>query len=230
MSILDRFLGLIAAPAYALQRSKIGFLKLHTGAKLLCLTGAAYFAYRGWLEGFTLFHAAFIALCLLLMTLLLWTDAQHYLVFRHRPAAVEAVPDLLPEQKLFLRGSGFFEVNNMCRYLVEVPVVFWTTQLAEHILAAKVRAFNLLGLAGVPAAERGWWYIFLEPPHVCEIVPGELCFGFRLRPAVRILYETKKGRQAVYLSCDDHKQLAMLLKELQAKADSARHKNNKKRA
>jgi len=222
MSVLDRFLGLISALAYALRRSKFGFLRLHIGAMLLCLLGAAYVSYRGWREGFTPIHAALIAVFLLLMGLLLWADARRYVVFRPRPmAGVDAAMDLAPEQKLFLRGSGFFEVSDMRRYLVEVPVVFWATQLAEHILAAKVRAFNFLGI-GVPSGERGWWYIFLDPPQVIEIVPGELCFGFRLRPAVRVLYKTKKGREALYLSCDASEQFAVLLKELQAKVEAAR--------
>jgi len=222
LSILDRLLGLISAPAYALRRSKIGFLRLHIGAMLLALLGAAYVAYHGWREGFTLTHGALMALCLLLTALLLWAEIRGYLVFRRRPAtALQTAPALPAEEKLFLRGSGFFEVSEMRRYLVEVPVVFWTTQLADHILAAKVRAFNLLGLVGVPRAERGWWYVFIEPPHVVEAVPGEICFGLRVRPAVRVVYETKKGRETVYLSCNSQEQLAILLQELQAKANAA---------
>ncbi|MBC7261879.1 MAG: hypothetical protein H5T63_07670, partial [Chloroflexi bacterium] len=46
-------------------------------------------------------------------------------------------------------------------------------------------------------------------------------FGLRCRPAVRILYETKKGRQHIYLSCDRPAQLARLVKELQLKAEAA---------
>jgi len=224
---MERFFGLISAPAYALQRSRIGFLRLHIAAILLCLSGAVYLGYRGWLNGFTLTYAVLIPLCLLVVALWLWADARHYVVFRERPAtALGAVADLAAEKKLFLRGSGFFEVSNMCRYLVEVPVVFWTTQLSEHILAAKVRAFNLLGLAGVPAVERGWWYIFLEPVHVIEIVPGDLCFGFRSHPAVRVTYETQKGRGVLYLSCEGPGQQAVLLKELQTKAEAARRAKN----
>ncbi len=222
MPILDRFLGLISALAYALQRSKIGFLRLHVGAMLLCLAGAAYVAYHGWQEGFTLGRGALVALYLMFIALLLWADMRRYVIFRCRPASgSEAVPDLSAEEKLFLRGSGFFEVSDMRRYFVEVPVVFWTTQLAEHILAAKVRAFNIFGLAGVPCEERGWWYAFIESRRVIEVVPGELCFGFRVRPAVRVLSRAKKGREVVYLSCSGAEQLAVLLKELQAKAGAA---------
>jgi hypothetical protein len=225
MSILDRFLGLISAAAYALRRSKIGPLRLHIGAMLLCLSGVAYLAYRAWREGATVARAVLITVCLIVTGLLLWADRRRYIVFRPRHiVAPEQTTGLEPEQKLFLRGSGFFEVSNMRRYLVQVPVVFWPTQLADHILAAKVRAFNILGV-GVPSNERGWWYIFLDPRKVMEIVPGELCFGLRIRPAVRVVLKAEKGRQVVYLSGDDAEQFVVLLRELQTKADAAHAKN-----
>ncbi len=191
--MLNRLLGLIYASAYALQRGKVGFLRLRIGAILLCLAGVVRIVWRGWDRGFAWNDAALMALCLLVAFLLFWANRRQYVVFRARPVApTDATSDLAAEEKLFLRGSGVFEVSNVRRYLVEVPVVFWTTQLAEHILAAKVRAPNILGV-GVPSDERGWWYIFLEPRHVLEIEAGELCFGWRCRPAVRLLYETKKA-------------------------------------
>jgi hypothetical protein len=221
MSILDRFLGLISAVAYALRRSRIGPLRLHIGVMLLCLSGVAYLAYRGWRERVTPAYAVLIAVCLLVIGLLLWAERRRYIVFRSRHiVASERAAGLDPEQKLFLRGSGFFEVSNMRRYLMEVPVVFWPTQLADHILAAKVRAFSILGV-GVPSNERGWWYIFLDPRKVIEIVPGELCFGLRLRPAVRVVYKAEKGREVVYLSGDDPEQFVVLLRELQTKVEAA---------
>lgn len=218
MSIVDRFLGLISAPAYALQRSKVAFVRLHVAAMLLGPLAAAYVTFLDWHSRLTPMHGAVMAMCLLCSALLLWAHRQRYLVFRAAPITIPmGTPDLRAEQKLFLSGSGIFEVSGMRRYLVEVPVVFWTTGLAEHIVAAKVRALNLLGV-GVPGGERGWWYIFLEPPRVLEIEPGDLCFGLRVRPAVRVLYETPRGRDALYLSCKDTQQLSVLLKELRVRA------------
>ena len=218
MSIVDRFLGLISAPAYALQRSKVAFVRLHVAAMLLGPLGAAYVAFLDWHSGLTSTHGAVMAMCLLCSALLLWAHRQRYVVFRARSITIPVgTPDLRAEQKLFLSGSGIFEVSGMRRYLVEVPVVFWTTELAEHIVAAKVRAFNLLGV-GVPGSERGWWYVFLEPPRVLEIEPGDLCFGLRVRPAVRVLYRTPRGRDTLYLSCRDTQQLAVVLTELRARA------------
>ena len=83
---------------------------------------------------------------------------------------------------------------------------------------------DFLGV-GVPRAERGWWYVFIKPQRVIEIAPGELCFGPRVRSAVRVTYATQNGREVVYLSCDDRSQLAVLWKELQTKMKAAHRRN-----
>jgi hypothetical protein len=221
MSIFDHFLGLLVAAAYGLQRAKVGFLRLRLGVMLLCCFYAAHTAYQGWQAGFGLRHGATITLCLAVGAALLWADQRCYIVFREHPTVPTAgAHELCAEEKLRVHGSGVFQVSNMARYLVEVPGVFWTTQLADHVAAARVRAVNVLGV-GVPSEERGWWYIFLEPKHVLEIVAGDLYFGFGLRPAVRVQCAAQPTRQAVYLSCDNVEQRATLLKELQTKAQRA---------
>ena len=209
------------APAYALERAKAGFLRLRAAALILCCLCAAITAYRVWSTGFSPSHAAILTGCLLVAGVLLWAEQRRYVVFCEQSAfAASEAPELRAEEKLFLHGSGIFEVNNMARYLVEVPVVFWTTQLGDHILAARVRALNLMGV-GVPSEERGWWYMFIEPKHVREITAGHLCFGLWLRPALRVRYETEQGRQLLHLSCDSTGQQTRLLRELQTKAEAA---------
>jgi hypothetical protein len=221
MSILDRLLGLVSALAYGLRRSKFAFVRLHAAAIIACLLAASYIAYRGIQQGLSLTQTALIVLCLAWSGLMLWAQSRHYVVFKASPTIVpEGTQALAPEEKLFVRGTGNFAVSKMRRYLVEVPVVFWSTQLCEHILAAKVRAWSLLGL-GVPSRERGWWYIFLEPRSVIEIAAGQLCFGLRLRPALRVLHRTEKGNELLYLSCDSAQQLAILLKEIECKRELA---------
>jgi hypothetical protein len=221
MSLSDRLSGIVVALAYVLERAKIGFLRLRMGAMFLCCLFAAYAAYRGWRAGFELAHGAIIALCLLSAAVLVWADRRHYIVFREQPAVpASEVPALRTEERLHLRGSGLFQVSDMSRYLVEVPVIFWTTQLADHIVAAKVRALNVLGV-GVPSEERGWWYSFIEPKHVLEVTPGHLCFGLRSRPAVRVQCVSQPGRLSLYFSCDSVEQRARLLKELNTRAQTA---------
>jgi hypothetical protein len=222
MSALDRLLGLLCAFAYTLERSKAGFIRLRAGVIWSCLLSAAYTAFRAWRYGFAGVYAGVIGLCLLLATVLVWADRQRYLLFRAGPGSVsQAAPALQPEEKLLLRGSGVFEVSSMRRYLVQVPVVFWTTHLADHIVAAKVRAFNILGL-GVPSDESGWWYIFVEPRRVTEIAPGELCFGLQSRPAVRVVCKGAKGSHVIYLTAEASQQVDRLLVELRARAEAAK--------
>ncbi|MBM4432092.1 MAG: hypothetical protein FJ026_17355 [Chloroflexi bacterium] len=216
--IACRLLGLTNALAYGLRRAKLGFVQLNIGVVVLCLLLAGYSGLRGWLAGLTVVHGFFMVVPLLVIFVLIRAEIHHYVLFRpgHATEAVETAL-LPPETKLFLRGSGLFEVSNMHRYLVEVPVVFWATELSEYVLAAKVRAKNVLGL-GVPAVERGWWYIFLEPRRVRRIVRGELYFGLRRRAAVCISYETERAVRAVYLSSEDPRQVALVVHDMQSRA------------
>jgi hypothetical protein len=132
---------------------------------------------------------------------------------------MESGEPLLPEQQLALRGSGIFEVGGMRRYLVEVPVIFWTTRLAEYVLCANVQPASLPGIPGVPRGERGWWYAFIEPGRVTDVARGELCFGLRQRLAVRVRYgvPAAKSPAMVYLSCDDRAQWRVLTREWEAR-------------
>ncbi len=222
MRLVDRFLALMAALAYSVRRSRLGFLQLTPVVVLLSLTLASYAGYQGWKVGYSPARVLLMTGCLAIIGCLFAAEIHGYMTFRPCATSLpQATSVLQPDQKLFLRGSGTFAVNNMERKLVEVPVVFWSTELGEHILAAKVRGFNILGV-GVPSAERGWWYIFLEPKRVQEIVLGTLAFGLRTRPAVRVLWTSDKGPTELYLSCDAPQQLAILLNELRSKSEAAR--------
>jgi len=224
MTLWDRFLGLVFAAAYALRRAKIGFVRLDAAAIAASVLAAALTVYRGWVQGWDWWHAAVALGCLAVGGLILWADARRYVVFRETDDALPiGAVELAAEQKIFVKGSGQFEVSDMRRYLAEVPVVFWTTELSDHILAAKVRAPSVLGV-GVPKGERGWWYMFLNPATVREIVAGELCFGLRCRRAIRVQYDSEKGAEALYISCDGVEQHQTLLGELMAKVDAARAK------
>ena len=221
MSFAGRLAALICAPAYGLRRSRIAGLPAFGSVLFLCFLVAAWSAFRVWQGGFTELQALALAASVLVAVLLLGADAQHYLIFRAKPCVLpEDTPDLVAEEKLRLWGSGLFAVSDLARYLVEVPVFLWCTRLDEFVVAAQVRPRNILD-AGVPASERGWWYIFLEPSRVLDVVPGEVGFGLRVRPAVRVFRQTDKGRESFCLSCEDTRQLAILLKTLQAKREGA---------
>ena len=217
MPVLDRFLGLLCVPAYALQRGKLGPLRLLVIVVLASFLGTAYAVVRMLQDGVRLSLLVLASVSLLTTAALLWAHLRRYLVFRAVAPLPEPAPDLRAEEKVLFHASGSFEVNGMRRYLVEAPAVFWTTRLSEHIVCAKVQAPNFLGI-GVPTAERGWWYAFLVPRHITKITPGQLCFGVQCRHAVRVAYVSGKTKDSLYLTCDDHSQMALLLKELRAKA------------
>jgi len=212
----DGVLAMVSVPAYALQRGKIGPLRLFIVAILATVLSVIYAVVR-FAQGTAALLPVLVAACGIASTaLLLWARARRFVAFHPLVPRLEPAPDLQPEEKLMLRGSGFFEVNGMRRYLVEAPAVFWTTRMPEHIVCAKVSAPNFLGV-GVPASERGWWYAFLVPRHVTDIIPGRLYFGLQRRLAVRVVYSTGKEKDSIYLSCAEEAQMAILLKELRAR-------------
>jgi len=219
MSLTSRLLALICAPAYALRRSRIADLPAWGGVLLLCLLGTGWSAFRIWQGGCTAQRVLSLVICLSVASLLLIAHAQRYLVYRPKGLVLpEDTSELVADEKLRLRGSGFFAVSDMVRYLVEIPVFVWCTQLGEYVLAAQVRPLNFLGV-GVPLGEGGWWYIFFKPEQVLDWSSGELAFGLGWRPAVQIIYRTEQGPQTLHLSCEDAGPLAILIKTLRAQTD-----------
>jgi hypothetical protein len=226
MSVVDRLVAFLALPAYALRRSRVAGVSAYGALLFACLAIAAYSVLRGWFGRFTTVRVVAGALSLGVAAVLLLSHMHRYLVFRPRPFNVpEGVRGLEENAKLRVRGSGLFAVSDMSRYLVEVPAFFWSTRLDEHILAAQIQPFRVLG-AGVPAGERGWWYVFLEPRRVVKAVSGELGFGLRVRPAVRVIHRTDKGQKSLYLSCDSEDELAVLLTQLQTTSEMAWDEEN----
>ncbi|MCL6430664.1 MAG: hypothetical protein K6V36_07345, partial [Anaerolineae bacterium] len=51
---------------------------------------------------------------------------------------------------------------------------------------AEVRNVSILGLLRSPEDEWGWWYIFFTPEDVRCLQAGEIYFGWRPRPALRL--------------------------------------------
>jgi len=222
MSIGHRILALLSALAYGLRRSKFALVRLSVLGMVLAVGLAAYALYLTWLDGLTTSSLLGLGLALSVLSFFAWADIQRYVAFSpHSVGLIEPERALKPEEKLFFRGTGVFAVSDTERYLVEVPVVFWSTELGEHIVAAHVRPRHLLGV-GVPEGERGWWYVFLEPGRVEEITPGIMAFGLRQRPAVRLVQVTDKRRNTLHFSCDTPEQLSILVDELRQKAEIAR--------
>ena len=100
-----------------------------------------------------------------------------------------------------LRASGAFSVNQRTRYFVEAPGSIEATEFGERILMAEARRVSILGLLRSPEDEWGWWYMFFRPEDVRSLQAGRLHFGWRPRPALRLV--DAHGTVLSYLSFSD---------------------------
>ena len=203
--------GFILKASYQLSRHRIGPLRLSLALLLFALVSGL--AWRvGILAGE---HAASIgALCLILVLLSLLAQRKGFIVFRRRELLPSSnPPELASDEKVAIRATGVFEVQNRRRYFVEVTADFATMETREHIVMG--RNLNVRFLVGAPKADAGWWYIFFKPHMIREIEVGEIHFGLRPRPAIKLEYKTEKGEiEPVYLSFDDLLQMQRVLEDL----------------
>ena len=202
------------AAAYVVRRAKLGDIALRGLLIGTALALTIVMVVKAWWTGLVPWDAIVVICCVLAVLGLLAAETRRYVVFRKRSHPLPpGTQSLHAEEKLRLHGSGPFSVNEMQRYLVEVPTFFWSTRLGDYILAAQVQPVRALGI-GVPRAESGWWYLFLDPGRIASVEAGELAFGLRRRPAVRIKYRSAKTSETVFLSCTDAQQLETLLRAL----------------
>ena len=135
MSIGLRMMALLSALAYGMRRSKLAFVRVSVVGMMLALGIGGCALYVIWLHGLTTGRLVGLGLVVAAVAFFAWADVQRYVAFSpHSVDLAELERALKPEEKLFLRGTGLFAVSDMERQLVEVPVVFWSTQLGEHIV------------------------------------------------------------------------------------------------
>jgi hypothetical protein len=172
--------------------------------------------------------ALIIALCLTLVLVMLLAKRQGFIVFRRR--ALSLSPDhperstersrrrLVTDEKVAVRATGLFEVRDERRYFVEVTADFATMETREHIVMA--RMLDVHFLVGAPKDDAGWWYIFFKPHTIRGIEVGEIHFGLRTRPAIKLGYSTVERKvEPVYLSFDDPLQMQQVLEDLRRDAE-----------
>ncbi len=211
-------IGLILKASYQLSRHRIGPLRLNLVPLLFALISGL--AWRvGILSGQQSLWISI--LCLILVLLVLIAQRRGFIVFRRKefppsPHPPELAP-LAPDEKVAVRASGMFEVRNRRRYFVEVTADFATMETREHIVMG--RNLDVRFLVGAPKDDAGWWYIFFKPHMITEIEVGEICFGLRPRPAIKLEYKTEEGEiEPVYLSFSDLLQMQRVLEDLRCDA------------
>jgi hypothetical protein len=217
------FLGLILKASYRLHRLRFCGWPLNHWLFFLSLLSIVVVTV-GLVDSGPVADAMVILVGLGLMLALLWAGRTRYLVFRRAERPVSSAsaangPQLALEEKVPVRASGHFEVSGMRRYFVEAQAYFETVETREHILIAWTPYWSLLGLAASPEEEVGLWYVFFMPDTIQEIKVGEVYFGLRFRPALKVSYQSESGsRETVYLSFDDPEQREVVLADLRRDA------------
>lgn len=156
-----------------------------------------------------------------IVALVLWqAKRRRYLRFVPQAAADADPPGpqaLASEDKVPALASGYFAVNNMRRYFVETAAQFQVFETRERVVMANVAPSRLLLLARTPEHEWGWWYTFFQPSMIARVETGQLCFGLRQRPALKIELNVgpEEAPEALFLSFDDEAARAVVWADLQ---------------
>ena len=206
--------GLILKASYQLSRHRLGPLRLNLVPLVFALASGLIWWKVGGLTGEQ--AILIIVLCLILVLVTLLAKRQGFIVFRQVVGELSPsldCPELAPDEKAAVRATGLFKVRGERRYFVEATADFATMETREHIVMAKM--LDLRFLVGVPKEDAGWWYIFFKPHMIREIEAGQVHFGLRARPALKLEYKTGEGKvEPVYLSFDEPLQMQRVLENL----------------
>jgi hypothetical protein len=215
MSLMRRAAAVLALLGYHLSRYKFLFIQLdELVLGLLVLAPAYYLGWRSWRTGLQPWQIALSAVCLLLLPAFWFVRRQHYTLFEVAPANGDEASPLKAEEKIRVRGAGYFEVSGMRRYFVAAPAAFWKTELEDYILMARINVVEI-PLLIAPSEEQGMWYIFINSQELAGVTPGALLFGFSSLPTLQIAYRPSAGaRVFAYLSFEHTSDLRRVLLDL----------------
>jgi hypothetical protein len=208
--------GFILKASYQLNRHRLGPLRLNLVPLLFALASGLIWWKVGGLAGEQ--AVLIVVLCLILVLVTLLTKRMGFIIFRRGELSPSPnPPELAPDEKVAIRATGLFEVGGERRYFVEATADFATMETREHIVMA--RMLDVRFLVGAPKDDAGWWYIFFMPHMITEIEIGEVYFGLRARPAIKLAYGTERGEsESVYLSFDKPLQMQRVLEDLRRDA------------
>ncbi|MFN2166515.1 MAG: hypothetical protein ACK2U9_09675 [Anaerolineae bacterium] len=154
-----------------------------------------------------------------------------YVVFTPRPAvAVPAAAALRPSDKEAVRATGIFDVEGRARIFADLMAYWRTFASREHAVMAIAHESRYLVVGSRPAEDVGMWYAFFLPEAVEAVTAGDLIFGARLRPGLRIDYlrtvpvpddgkrrsQPRPVRAVFYLACEDEETRARVWGDLLA--------------
>ncbi|MBN1661162.1 MAG: hypothetical protein JXA93_22410 [Anaerolineae bacterium] len=152
---------------------------------------------------------AFGALWVAFIAWLVWAQRCRYVHFEplSDPAARldgEPLPPLHTEELVPARATGWFTVEGLNGYLVDLEADFETVGTREHIVLARLYRSRFLLLGRWPAYQIGWWYIFFMPGMIRQMCIGHLHAGHKPGLALQIVYTPdEETERTIYLAFDD---------------------------
>jgi hypothetical protein len=182
--------------AYQLRLHRVGgwaldrwAVTLAWGASALILT---QWAWRGQ-PALPAWHWLILTLLLLggtaVAALRGWAAQHSYVVFLPEPGLAPPTPlPLLPEDKVPLRATGRFDVQSRERLFADLPAYWRTYASREHAVLAIQHPSRFLLLGHSREEDAGMWYAFIPPAAITEVTPGQLCYGRRVSPGLRVIY------------------------------------------
>jgi len=194
--------GWLLEVAYKLNRYRWGEFPLTVVAVALLLLAAGAVQF-GWLGGGFWLLSILVLLALALAALALVGRVTGYARFvpSAGPGPSVAPEPLSPMDKIPHRATGRFGVEGKRRHLVEVRAWFRTFQTREHAVMAYVQPSRLFP-GKWPAHEVGMWYIFFRSKQIRRVEIGQVQFGARPRPGIRVTYQSDEHTETVLLSFD----------------------------
>ena len=146
MGMVLRIAGVVANIGYVLSRYRLLGFPLDILTVVGSLVVIPWQIWEGWVGSYTLSHVKIMVLCVSLFVSLLVLRLRRYVVFRDESFSIpDGAPKLRPEDKVEIRVTGFLAVHGKRRHFVEVPAVFQTTELREHVIMANLRTRRSVG-------------------------------------------------------------------------------------
>ncbi len=182
--------------SYQLRTYYLGGWSLQRWAMTLALGLAALLALQWVLRGqpptpwwHWLLPAALVLGAVTLWTLGRWSASGFYVKFDAEPdAALPAPVALSPNDKVVMRATGHFAVEDRAQDFADLQSYWRTFALREHTVMAAAPDSRFLVLGQFPEELIGMWYIFFTPEAIREVTPGRLTFGADAGPALRVRY------------------------------------------
>lgn len=203
MSLRGTFLRL----AYRLRRHLFLSWSLARWFGVLLVAGGAWALWRWWPSYWP--GVVLGLLCVAYVVWHVWAQRSRYVYFEPLPGRAplrEGAPltPLRKEELVPARASGWFTVEGLDGYFVDLEADFETVGTREHIILARLYRSRFLLLGRWPSYQVGWWYMFFMPDMIRRVRLGHLHIGGEPGLALQIVYAPdEETRHTIYLAFED---------------------------